>query len=113
MMVPRYPYDFPLREVDASSPKIIKDQNRCILCKRCIKSIKDEDGKSYFAFRSRGNHLEVVLDAELASTMTDELAEKAMQNCPVGSILVKEKGFETPIGKRKFDHQPIGSDFHI
>ncbi|MCC7318752.1 MAG: (2Fe-2S)-binding protein [Bacteroidales bacterium] len=113
MMVPRYPYDFPLREVDASSPKIIKDQNRCILCKRCIKSIKDEDGKSYFAFRSRGNHLEVVLDAELASTMTDELAEKAMQNCPVGSILVKEKGFETPIGKRKFDHQPIGSDIHI
>jgi [NiFe] hydrogenase diaphorase moiety small subunit len=113
MMVPRYPYDFPLREVDATSPKIIKDQNRCILCKRCIKSIKDEDGKSYFAFRSRGNHLEVVLDAEMATTMTDEMAEKAMQNCPVGSILVKEKGFATPIGKRKFDHQPIGSDIHI
>ncbi|KAF0129645.1 MAG: hydrogen dehydrogenase [Bacteroidetes bacterium] len=113
MMVPRYPYDFPLRAVDASSPKIIKDQNRCILCKRCIKSIKDEDGKSFFAFRSRGNHLEVVLDQELAATMTDEQAELAMQNCPVGSILVKEKGFATPIGKRKFDKQPIGSDIHV
>lgn len=113
MMVPRYPYDFPLREVDASSPKILKDQNRCILCKRCIKSIKDEDGKSYFAFRNRGNHLEVVLDAEMAATMTDELAELAMKNCPVGSILVKEKGFVTPIGKRKYDKQPIGSDIHV
>ncbi len=113
MMVPRYPYDFPLRAVDATSPKIIKDQNRCILCKRCIKSIKDEDGKSFFAFRSRGNHLEVVLDQELAATMTDEQAELAMQNCPVGSILVKEKGFATPIGKRKFDKQPIGSDIHV
>lgn len=113
MMVPRYPYDFPLRAVDATSPKIIKDQNRCILCKRCIKSIKDEDGKSFFAFRSRGNHLEVVLDQDLAATMTDEQAELAMQNCPVGSILVKEKGFAMPIGKRKFDKQPIGSDIHV
>ncbi len=113
MMVPRYPYDFPNRGVDASSPKIIKDQNRCIQCKRCIKSIKDEQGRSYFAFRNRGNHLEVVLDEELAATMTDETAELAMKNCPVGSILVKEKGFATPIGKRKFDHQPIGSDIRV
>lgn len=110
MMVPRYPYDFPLKDVDATSPKIIKDQNRCILCKRCIKSIKDENGRSFFAFRSRGNHLEVVLDEELAANMTDDLAELAMNNCPVGSILVKEKGFATPIGKRKFDNQPIGSE---
>jgi len=36
-----------------------------------------------------------------------------MQNCPVGSILVKEKGFAMPIGKRKFDKQPIGSDIHV
>jgi [NiFe] hydrogenase diaphorase moiety small subunit len=113
MMVPRYPYDFPLRDVDATSPKLIKDQNRCILCKRCIKSIKDENGKSFFAFKSRGNHLEVVLDQELAATMTDEQAELAMQNCPVGSILVKEKGFATPIGKRKFDKQPIGSNIQV
>lgn len=113
MMVPRFPYDFPQKGVDASSPKIIKEQNRCIYCKRCIKSIKDEEGRSYFAFRNRGNHLEVVLDEELGQQMSDETAEKAMQNCPVGSILVKEKGFATPIGKRKFDHQPIGSDVKL
>ena len=85
----------------------------CIFCKRCIKSIKDEEGRSFFAFSKRGNHLEVVLDKELASKMTDELAEKAMKNCPVGSILVKEKGFATPIGKRKFDNQPIGSEIQV
>lgn len=113
MMVPRFPYDFPQKGVDASSPKIIKEQNRCIYCKRCIKSIKDEDGRAYFAFRNRGDHLEVVLDKELGQHMSDETAEKAMQNCPVGSILVKEKGFATPIGKRKFDHQPIGSDVKL
>jgi NADH dehydrogenase/NADH:ubiquinone oxidoreductase subunit G len=113
MMVPRFPYDFPKREVDASSPFIIKDQDRCILCKRCIKSIKDEDGRSYFAFHNRGNHLEVVLDKELAANMTKETAELAMNNCPVGSIIVKEKGFVVPIGQRKFDKKPIGSDVTV
>lgn len=110
MMVPRFPYDFPQKGVDASSPYIIKDQNRCIMCKRCIKAIRDDQGRPLFAFRNRGNHLEVVLDEELSSQMTPELAEAAMNACPVGSILVKEKGFVQPIGQRKFDHNPIGSD---
>jgi [NiFe] hydrogenase diaphorase moiety small subunit len=113
MMVPRYPYEFPLREVDADSPYIIKDQNRCILCKRCIKTIKDGQGRSLFAFRDRGHRLEVVLDKELAAEMSPELAELAMKNCPVGSILVKEKGFVEPIGKRKFDKVAIGSDIKL
>ena len=110
MMVPSYPYKFPVREVDASNPKIIKEQNRCILCKRCIRSIKDEKGRSIFAYRKRGHKSEVVVDPVLGANMTDELAMKAMDNCPVGSIIVKEKGFVTPIGKRKFDNKPIGSD---
>jgi [NiFe] hydrogenase diaphorase moiety small subunit len=110
MMVPRFPYAFPVREVDASHPKIIKDQNRCILCKRCIKAIKDEEGRSLFAFYKRGNKLQVHVDPELAGKMTDELAQQAMDVCPVGSILVKEKGFDVPIGQRKYDKLPIGSD---
>lgn len=110
MMVPRFPYAFPVKDVDASHPKIIKDQNRCILCQRCIRAIKDENGKSIFAYRKRGQKLCVVVDPELASHLTDELAEKAMEICPVGSILLKEKGFEVPIGKRKYDSKPIGSE---
>jgi [NiFe] hydrogenase diaphorase moiety small subunit len=110
MMVPRFPYTFPVKEVDASHPKIIKDQNRCILCKRCIRAIKDEKGRSIFAYRKRGQNLCVVVDPELASEMTDELAEKAMEICPVGSIIRKEKGFVVPIGERTYDKEPIGSE---
>jgi [NiFe] hydrogenase diaphorase moiety small subunit len=33
-----------------------------------------------------------------------------MDVCPVGSIIVKEKGFNIPIGERKYDKTPIGSD---
>ena len=113
MMVPRFPFTFPQKGVDASSPKIIKDQNRCIMCKRCIKTIKDEEGRHYFAFRNRGHKLEVVLDQELGKEMTDEMAKLAMENCPVGSILYKEKGYDEPIGKRKFDKKPIGSEIEV
>jgi [NiFe] hydrogenase diaphorase moiety small subunit len=110
MMVPRFPYAFPVRKVDASHPKIIKDQNRCIMCKRCIKAIQDEKGRNLFAFYKRGHKLSVELDPELSGQMTDELAQKAMDVCPVGSILVKEKGFVVPIGQRIYDKLPIGSD---
>ncbi len=113
MMVPRYPFSFPQKEVDASSPKIIKDQNRCVLCQRCMKTIKTENDERYFAFNKRGNELEVVLDEELGKEITDELAKLAMENCPVGSIIYKEVGFVEPIGTRKYDKEPIGSDIDV
>ena len=110
ILVPRFPFEFPKKQVDASSPKIIKEQNRCILCKRCIKTIKDKEGKRYFAFNQRGNKLEVILDKEMGKTISDSLAQQAMENCPVGSIIYKGSGFQTPIGKRKYDKKPIGSN---
>ncbi len=110
MMVPRFPYAFERRELDAKSPKIFLEKNRCIFCKRCIRMIKDEKGRSYFAFKGRGKTLEISMDEKLAANISDELAQEAMDICPVGAILKKEVGFVNPIGKRKYDNEPIGSD---
>ena len=110
MMVPRYPFGFPARNVDASHPLIIKDQNRCILCKRCIRGIKNTEGKSIFAYKYRSNKSEVVVDPVLALELTPEKAREAMDICPVGSIIMREIGFITPIGQRKYDNVPIGND---
>jgi [NiFe] hydrogenase diaphorase moiety small subunit len=110
MMVPRFPYLFPTKEVDASNPKIVKDHNRCILCKRCIRAIKTEDGKNVFAFKKRGIKLQINIDPELGDKFTDELAKKAIEICPVGAILPREQGYSIPIGKRKYDTEVIGSD---
>ena len=110
MMVPRFPYNFPVKGVDASNPKLIKDHNRCILCKRCIRAIKTEDGKNVFAFHKRGRNLEIVIDKELGDKLTDKLAKEAVDICPVGALLPREKGYEVPIGKRTYDVEPIGSD---
>jgi [NiFe] hydrogenase diaphorase moiety small subunit len=110
MMVPRFPYAFERRNIDATAPKIFLEKNRCIFCKRCIRVIKDSEGKSIFAFTGRGETLEIHIDKKLALHMCDELAQKAMDICPVGAILKKEVGFIDPIGKRKYDNVPIGSD---
>jgi [NiFe] hydrogenase diaphorase moiety small subunit len=110
VMAPRFPYLFPVREVEASHPKLLKDHNRCILCKRCIRAIKTPDGKSLFAFKRRGHQLVISIDTKLAHAMSDETAQHAMDICPVGAIVRKETGFIVPIGKRTYDAAPIGSD---
>jgi [NiFe] hydrogenase diaphorase moiety small subunit len=110
LMIPRYPYQFPVREIDASTPKLVKDHNRCILCKRCIRAIKTSDGKNLFAFKDRGHKLTINIDPSLASSITDELAEQAAKICPVGALLKKEVGFAQPIGARKYDLEHIGAE---
>ncbi len=110
MLVPRFPYEFPIKVVDAASKYILHDRNRCILCKRCIRTVQ-KNGKNVFAFNSRGGeHLYVKMDLELANQLTEEEALKAMEICPVGAIIKKERGYYSPIGERKYDHNPIGSD---
>jgi [NiFe] hydrogenase diaphorase moiety small subunit len=110
MLAPRFKFQFTPRTIEASHPKLIKDHDRCILCKRCIRGIKDEKDRSIFAFGKRGHHVEINIDTKLSNNMTDEQAQEATEICPVGAILRKEQGFKDPIGQRKYDSEPIGSD---
>jgi [NiFe] hydrogenase diaphorase moiety small subunit len=110
IMVPRFPYLFPVRDLDATSPKIVLERNRCIQCLRCVRAIRAKDGRKVFASRGRARHVTIEVDGELAGRLSDEEARKAMDVCPVGAILKKGVGFVVPIGRRKFDHKPIGSD---
>jgi len=108
---PKYPYQFPKRDVDASHPDIFIDRNRCILCGRCVRASQDLDGKNVFQFVSRGRNKRVAVNAEARLADTDiDISDKAINVCPVGAILRKRVGYATPIGKRLYDHKPIGSD---
>ena len=53
MLVPRFPYEFPDKGVNAESKYIYHDRNRCILCKRCVRTVMKDD-KHVFALNSRG-----------------------------------------------------------
>ncbi len=108
---PKYPYLYPDREVDASHPDVMIDHNRCILCARCVRASQELDGKHAFGFVGRGVHKRVAANGRGGLGSTPVAAtDKAAESCPVGAILKKRVGYAIPIGKRKFDHQPIGSE---
>jgi [NiFe] hydrogenase diaphorase moiety small subunit len=110
MLVPRFPYQFPKRTVDPTGPHLLVDHNRCIKCHRCVESVKSKDGKNVFGPLHRSKRKKIGADMSLAAALTPAEAKKAMDRCPVGAILKKEVGFAVPIGRRKYDKAPIGSD---
>jgi len=110
MLVPRFPYQFPRREVEPTGGRLLFEHNRCIQCLRCVRSVKTKDGKSVFGPIGRGKKKKIGMDKELAAQLSAKDAWEAMERCPVGALLKKEVGFVIPIGKRKFDKTPIGSD---
>ncbi len=108
---PRFPYQFPARDVDASHPDILIDRNRCILCGRCVRASRELDGKNVFGFVGRGPHKRVAVNAEARLADTDATAgDRAMDVCPVGAILRKRSGYTVPVGQRPYDRRPIGAE---
>jgi len=107
---PRFPYMFPKRDLDATHPDILIERNRCILCARCVRASQDVDGKHVFDFAGRGAHKHIVVDAEKLANTDAAVTDKALDVCPVGSLMKKRVGFATPVGQRKYDNTPIGSD---
>jgi [NiFe] hydrogenase diaphorase moiety small subunit len=109
MTSPHYDHFFPDRAVDASHPDYLLDFNRCILCSLCVRASRDVDHKDVFGLAGRGIGTRLIVNSESgqlgdsAFTATD----KAANVCPVGAILPKQRGFDVPIGRRRFDIAPI------
>lgn len=111
IMAPQHPYMFQKKELDASHPDIFIDQNRCIVCARCVRASTDVDGKTAFGFTGRGIHKKIAFNAEENLSQTKLAStDLAAGICPVGAIIKKRVGFAIPVGERKYDTKPIGSD---
>lgn len=108
MMVSRFEYRFTPRQKDYGSEKILLERDRCIFCQRCVEFVRDEEtGKKIFSINGRGKNSRIEINAELANKMTDEQVARAVDLCPVGTIIEKKVGFNDPIGKRKFDIKSV------
>jgi [NiFe] hydrogenase diaphorase moiety small subunit len=109
MLAPHFTHFYPRRPVDASHADALIDFNRCILCGLCVRASRDVDGKRIFAISGRGMGAHLVVNSptgQLVDTAFD-VNDKAAKVCPVGAILLKSRGFETPIGERRYDRQTI------
>jgi len=109
MLSPHFTHFFPKRLIDASHPDIVFYFNRCILCGLCVRVSRDVDGKSVFALSGRGSRTRIIFNSPSGKAVDSGLAitDKAVSVCPTGAILPKHLGYEIPIGKRLYDHQPI------
>jgi [NiFe] hydrogenase diaphorase moiety small subunit len=109
MLDPHFTHFFPRRSVDASHAEIAIDFNRCILCELCVRASRDVDRKNVFSIGGRGMGSHLVINSPSGKLGDSDFSvnDKAAQVCPVGAILHKHRGYDTPIGERLYDRRPI------
>ena len=109
MLAPEFTHLYPTRDVDASHPDIAIDFNRCILCEQCVRASRDIDRKNIFSISGRGiqSHLVINSASGKLGDSAFSSSDAAAAICPVGAILPKHKGYETPIGERLYDRKPV------
>ena len=89
----RYPYTFPKIGVDLTHKKFTLDQNRCILCTRCVRVCAEVEGAHVWdvANRGVGSRLVCELNRTWAESRNCTSCGKCVQSCPTGALA--EKGF--------------------
>lgn len=87
----RFEYRFPVREVDLSHHFFGKDENRCILCTRCVRVCDEIEGAHVWDVGGRGYKASIVSGLKQPWGTVDACTEcgKCVQACPTGSLFKK------------------------
>jgi bidirectional [NiFe] hydrogenase diaphorase subunit len=89
----RYPYTYPKLPVDMTNPRYTLDQNRCILCTRCVRVCAEVEGAHVWEISGRGVGSRMVceLNRNWGESKYCTSCGKCVQSCPTGALA--EKGF--------------------
>lgn len=93
----RFDGDKPVYEIDYSAAHMVRDNNKCILCRRCVAACQQQ-GISVIGANARGidTHISSAFELPLGATSCISCGQ-CIVNCPVGAIYEKddtEKVFE-------------------
>jgi NADH-quinone oxidoreductase subunit G len=93
--------DFPRRVFDGEGaradvdfgPTLMLNRNRCILCTRCVRFMKEIDGDAQIGIIDRGHGSEIATFQEQG--VHSLLSGNLMDVCPVGAILTRDYRFKS------------------
>jgi NADH-quinone oxidoreductase subunit G len=93
--------EFPRRVFDGEGvkadvdfgPTLMLNRNRCILCTRCIRFMKEVDGDAQIGVAHRGNGSEIATFEEQG--VISLLSGNLMDVCPVGAITTRDYRFKS------------------
>lgn len=77
--------------VDCSNPSLVRDQEKCILCGRCIRVCRDVQGMSVYSFAGRG--FNTIVSTAFEHDLKDAACTYCGQCasvCPTGAIVEKD-----------------------
>ncbi len=78
-------------EVDQNHPFLNHYPNRCVLCGKCVRSCRRENGQSVWTFAERGFDTVISAYGEgEASSQTCEECDVCVKICPVGALTLKD-----------------------
>ena len=77
--------------IDDSAPSIIRDNNKCILCRRCVAACKTMQGIGVIGANDRGfdTHIGTAFDIKLADTSCVNCGQCVVA-CPTGALYEKD-----------------------
>ncbi len=87
----RLPYMNQRRGVDASHERFALDQNRCVLCTRCVRVCAEVEGAHTWDVMGRGSESCVITDLHQpwGDSVSCTSCGKCVQVCPTGALFVK------------------------
>jgi len=90
--------------VDATHERFVLDQNRCILCTRCVRVCDEIEGAHTWDISGRGVAARLVSDLGIpwGSSMTCTSCGKCVQVCPTGALFEKGRSVAEPKARRPY-----------
>src|SRR6185369_10253830 len=97
-------YRYPAFSVDASHPRFMQDDNRCVLCTRCVRVCDEIEGAHTWDVMGRGIDAKVITDLKQPWGASESCTScgKCVHVCPTGALFEKGRSVAEMLKRRQF-----------